>query len=991
VSPRDNGPGYWRALAFGDLHVNQRTLARALETLRRIRLVVTKFPAIVVCLGDFWDKRGVLAVRQIDAVLRELDEWQRAGIRAVFLPGNHDQVSLDGTIHGIKIFEPFPNITVATERLIFPQDRLAFVPWREDAQDQGELFATLEPPGNWTIFGHAEVRGAIANNGHTSPGRVTLGQIQASARACYLGHYHKRQQLGDRTWYIGSPFEMNAGERNMPHGLAIIESTSITPTFVDLDDFPKHHQIDLRTSAQLPAIRTHDIVEVIATKEQLTSPSMKEWIQALPTRDVRPHPVRADLGDAPPPIAWTLIDAVREYVRQESPHPSNEPLADIDHALVSAGEELLRTVAPAAGDTEPLGTTARILSVSGHDFCALRGHFTFNLDRQGAILLRGPIGSGKTSLADSITWVLYDVTSPRRAAGDAPNLRGDDVIHDDVDSMAATVLVEVDGDRYAITRSKKRGKGSKLKIQSDATRPAGISDDNEWIVHIVGLSYGLWRACVSLGQGAVASFLTGSDKARKALLSDAHGLSVCDDAQKEARRRLKDATETTQGLERRKHAATSVLEHIESQDFSAEAATWERERREALERLKRTVAETEKQIVVAAQALQELASTQESYDTLEDQAIKLERALARTTGSDAQRARLQRDLGALQAERSMAERDLGALEVELSRLVQSAQGGDTGPCPTCQQPMPRAHLDRHIAQHEEKMRAKRIDIQTFDTRMSQLAMQLEGLTGVDTGEREKLHAELTETRSKMSKVSEALRQFERIRANKDALEQRREAAIQEGAEVTQRENPWMRKAQETAEQAEAKRAELEELADELGDLHESTETLRFWADGFGQKGLPVVVLRSILGDLEQTANDFLVRLVEGRIWAELSLADDALDIKFRKYDPDAMIWRERRLEQLSTGERRCAELAFSPFGLSEMLFRRLKCKVPFLVIDELTTHLGAAEKSLACDVLQGLERETVLVIDHDQSVQGEFDVVYDLVPTSKGVDFMRTR
>lgn len=981
-SPRPIEPGYWRALVFGDLHVNARTLTRALETLRRIRLVVATHPCIVVCVGDFWDKRGTLAVRQVDAVLDELEEWRRAGVRAIFVPGNHDQVSLDGKIHGIKIFAPFPNITVATERLLIPEDRLAFLPWRESAQDQAEQFATLEPPGNWTVFGHAEVRGALANNGlPNAAGRVTLPLIHANARACYLGHYHARQQLGDRTFYIGSPFEQNIGERGHAHGLAIVESTSVPPLYVDLHDFPKHHRIDLRTPGQLPPMKPADIVEVCATKEQLRDPAMRGWLQALPALDVRSHVVRSDRVEAPPPIAWTLLDAVRAYVGER----------DGAAALVSAGEELLHAVTPASGATEPLGTTARILGLTGRDFCALRGRFSLDLDRRGVILLRGPIGVGKTSLTDAISWVLYDVTAPRRAAGDTANLRGDDVIHDDADSTSATLVVETDGERFEITRAKKRGKGSKLSITGGPPRPAGV-DDQARVERIVGLPHGLWRACVSLGQGAVANFLSGANKARTALLSDAHGLGVCELAQKEARRRAKEATERSNALDRRRLAAASVLSHIEAQDFAAESSAWETGRQASLAALRLAIADVEAKIVEATRALAARPEVQTAHDELDDTVITLERQLAKSAGSTDQRARLQREMGSADAEIKMAERDLVLLQMEHARLVESVQGGGvSATCPTCSQPWPRAQVDHHLADVEAKIRAKQVDVRTFGVRMSNAAMQLEGLSGVDSSERERIQQELDAARAKMTQTAKALLHFERLSMNKDAAEQHRAAKLLEHDALATQTDPWRAKAQEVTEQARTKRMEIEELDTTLRTLHEDTTALHFWADGFGQKGLPVVVLRTVLGDLEQVANDFLAQLVEGRIWAELTLVDDALDVLFHKYDPVTQAWRERRIDQLSTGERRCAELAFSPFGLSEMLFRRLRCKVPFLVIDELTTHLGQEEKALACEVLRKLDRETVLVIDHDQSVQSEFDVIYDVIPTPKGVTLERTR
>ena len=210
----------WRFIAFSDLHVSAKTIDRCLQALAGVREYALHYGAKIVFTGDFWDARGVLNVRHVHALLDEFHRWRDARIEAVIIPGNHDQVSVDGAIHGVRIFEPFANITVATDRVLWTERKIAFIPWREDPAEQAAQF---ELDGkDWTIFGHAEVTGAQTNHGHKAAGRVTTAQIKKHARACYLGHYHLRQQLGDRTWYIGNPYEKDFGEMGNPTGCAFI-------------------------------------------------------------------------------------------------------------------------------------------------------------------------------------------------------------------------------------------------------------------------------------------------------------------------------------------------------------------------------------------------------------------------------------------------------------------------------------------------------------------------------------------------------------------------------------------------------------------------------------------------------------------------------------------------------------------------------------------------------------------------------------------------
>ena len=128
---------------------------------------------------------------------------------------------------------------------------------------------------------------------------------------------------------------------------------------------------------------------------------------------------------------------------------------------------------------------------------------------------------------------------------------------------------------------------------------------------------------------------------------------------------------------------------------------------------------------------------------------------------------------------------------------------------------------------------------------------------------------------------------------------------------------------------------------------------------------------------------FMGQLLAGKVYCQLTMEGDNLRVDF--YETKDGVVRERRYEQLSGGQRRCVELAFSPFALSEMVFARCGVRVPLLVIDELTTHMGAEEKPIVCEILRMLDRDTILVIDHDTAVQGEFDVVYEVTNNGKGV------
>jgi len=122
----------WEAVAFSDLHVSAKTLDRSLTVLRAVRAAAEEGSRDVVFLGDFWDLRSTLSVRQLDAVLKEISLWHNLNV--TIIPGNHDQVTVDGSIHGTSVFSGFPFIQVATDRLLDTTKKIAYLPWREDEE-----------------------------------------------------------------------------------------------------------------------------------------------------------------------------------------------------------------------------------------------------------------------------------------------------------------------------------------------------------------------------------------------------------------------------------------------------------------------------------------------------------------------------------------------------------------------------------------------------------------------------------------------------------------------------------------------------------------------------------------------------------------------------------------------------------------------------------------------------------------------------------------
>lgn len=960
-------------VVFADLHVSERTLARCVEVLQRVGDIAEAQGATIVFCGDFWDARDVIRVRHLDAIHECLADWLRRGLLAFMLPGNHDHVSVDGTVHAMKMFDGYPHITVTTEPLLDEKNRVAFLPWREDPVEQSKLFTDL-PGTGWTVFAHAEIQGAATNYGHLAPGRVTIESIEKKTAALYAGHYHRRQKIGDRAWYVGNPYEKDFGELGDPKGIALVTRGVVDPVFVDFNDLPKHRKLTMGDDTA--AVRPGDIVQVTAPRESLGTEAARAYLESLPSGSA--SVVQAATAEIGPVTALTLDAALTAYVEA---HGLDSGVAAAD--LEKLGRDFLRQ-APDAAALAPLFRKVEPVMIETTNFCALRGDVAFDLDKKGVVLLRGPIGSGKTALTDAITWCLYGVTAPRKAGANGASLRGDEVVNDDAKEASVAFTLRCDGSPVTIRRTKARGVGAKVTITGLAV-PVGIADHDELIPRIVGIPHALWRTSVNLGQGAVGNFVTDADKQRKTLLTDAFGLGACDTALALAKKKVQPLKVSVAGLENTLLGETRALETRRSMDFAAQSRQWAEQQATIKESLRK---EGEAAKAVIAECEAKLADAGQWQEAKADAEARLDKAVKRLSSvlPASKQSELQQQLGSCRAERQIVERDLAQRQAEYANEEAKFMAGSL-PCPTCQRPFEMDDAERHLAHLRESIGRYGQSISTLDARMLNVQHELTNLSKAGDASREEAEKQVAEAREVVAKCNSATALLDRIRHNELSAKRELEAARKRWQDQDKLQNPFEAKAAENAQLIAASDAKIAATQAELATTRLAIEACDFWVEGFGPKGLPVVVLRSAIGELEQYANRFLAELLSGRIYCRLGLTGENLEIKF--YETAGGQIRERRYEQLSGGQRRCVELAFSPFAVSEMVFARCGVNIPLLIIDELTTHLGQDEKPKVCDLLKRLDRATVLVVDHDISVQGEFETVFDIRNDATGVHITR--
>ena len=249
--------------------------------------------------------------------------------------------------------------------------------------------------------------------------------------------------------------------------------------------------------------------------------------------------------------------------------------------------------------------------------------------------ISGDNGSGKSSLLDAITWVLF---------GQA-RTRDDTVINLQVNSRTAEVslIFSYEGNRYRVQRAKTEGKTTVLEFHIQGTATEGRISD------ILRLDYETFVNASFFLQGKADQFTQQRPADRKRILSSILGLEVWEvyrlEAAKQRRRIEKEITELDGRLQeinaelaeedQRKARLAEIQVNMETITTALEAQTalvdqlkqqaaLIEERRQLVDTLKAQAAATEAEIAALEKRLDDREQEKQSFQDLMDRAKEIE-------------------------------------------------------------------------------------------------------------------------------------------------------------------------------------------------------------------------------------------------------------------------------------------------------------------------------------------------------------------------------
>ena len=315
-------------IIFSDLHLRERSEFVCFEILDEIEMLAQSDPdGRVVCCGDFWHIRYQLSVRLLNRVAQMLQRWSEKEILLDIVPGNHDQVDVNGR-NALEVFEGFAGVCVWSEPGVEDSGDFGYVPYRKDPQQQkAELDAVVEAVNDGAIIcGHGGVHGAVMNNGRKNADdgleRDEVSSLPGGIRLV-LGHYHK-PQVGPYYQYVGSPYQTNYGEAGneelgylqlVGSELRRIESEVAAPQHYILKWDPGTGDPPPHPGREIDHVR----LDIVATQEMIISGKFKTalkkhglqdaQVNVVPVSVERDHRFAMQKGES-------LVDAARRFVAE---------------------------------------------------------------------------------------------------------------------------------------------------------------------------------------------------------------------------------------------------------------------------------------------------------------------------------------------------------------------------------------------------------------------------------------------------------------------------------------------------------------------------------------------------------------------------------------------------------------------------------------------------------------------------------------------------
>lgn len=192
----------------------------------------------IIIAGDVFHNRHEIGVNTIHAAYRFFDILKDFNIVAI--TGNHDCFYKDKSdVNSISILSN-SNVVVYQElhNLNVNGKSFAFCPW-------GTAVESI--PKSDVVVGHFEITNFKMNHHKVCDHGLATESLLDKAKLIISGHFHYREHRkysnGKSILYLGSPHELDFGDRDQVKGISILDTDTLEIDFIENTISPKHKKI----------------------------------------------------------------------------------------------------------------------------------------------------------------------------------------------------------------------------------------------------------------------------------------------------------------------------------------------------------------------------------------------------------------------------------------------------------------------------------------------------------------------------------------------------------------------------------------------------------------------------------------------------------------------------------------------------------------------------------------------------------------------------
>lgn len=190
----------------------------------------------IVISGDVFHTKSIIHSLAQSALL-DLVRGNR-DITFYCINGNHDLSSRSGQgVSALKCLDNEENVNMFHETTLV--ENVYFVPWNPETMVKD----IKSGPPNTFLVAHLGVNEAQLNSGISIISDIKLSDFKNYTH-CLLGHYHKPQTLKNIS-YVGSPIQMDWGEKNEEKRFLVIDSDTGKIESVPTSGYKKYYEFSL--------------------------------------------------------------------------------------------------------------------------------------------------------------------------------------------------------------------------------------------------------------------------------------------------------------------------------------------------------------------------------------------------------------------------------------------------------------------------------------------------------------------------------------------------------------------------------------------------------------------------------------------------------------------------------------------------------------------------------------------------------------------------